>query len=39
MAKDVPDTEAVKPGVFLTNYVTTMLALADAKLHDEQHSH
>lgn len=35
MANDVPETEPVKTGVFLTNYVSMMLALADMKLHDE----
>lgn len=39
MAKDIPDTEPVKPGVFLTNYVTMMLDLADAKVRDERRSH
>ncbi len=37
MAEDVPDTEEVKTGVFLTNYVSMMLALADMKLCDEPH--
>jgi len=35
LAKDVPDTEPVKTGVFLTNYVSMMLELADMKLRDE----
>jgi hypothetical protein len=39
LAKDVPHTEPVKTGVFLTNYVSMMLALADMKLHDEPQLH